>query len=369
MKPLKDIYPDKAQKFGSLPARTGERQPPPPEEMIGTCPAMLRVFDLIRKVATVDIPILVTGASGTGKEMVAQAIHQRSLRAEGNFVALNCGAIPRELLESELFGHEKGAFTGALRTVRGKVEMAHNGTLFLDEVGELPLELQVKLLRFLQEFSFERVGGREKIQVDLQVISATNRNLKQLIAEGRFREDLYYRLNGINIDLPDLKDRGEDVLIMAKVFLMFHSSKLEKTIAGYTLEAMTAIRNYPWPGNVREMLNKVRRAVVMAEGPWITAENLELENYPETKSAYAGLGLKAAKAKFESQLVAEALTKSKGNVQLAARKLKISRSVIYELINKYQLKDLPSFNVIVLIILFIGLFLLCMNYTASGSFL
>jgi two-component system NtrC family response regulator len=170
-------------------------------------------------VAATDVPVLITGASGTGKEMVAQAIHQRSQRGNGPFVAVNCGAIPRELLESELFGHEKGAFTGAYRTVMGKVEIANRGTLFLDEVGELPLELQVKLLRFLQEYSFERVGGRDTKQVDLRVISATNNDLKEMIAAGRYREDLYYRLNVVNIALPPLKHRGEDVLIMATVFL------------------------------------------------------------------------------------------------------------------------------------------------------
>ncbi len=304
-------------------------------EIIGTSPAMLRVFDLIRKVATVDIPILITGASGTGKEMVARTIHQGSIRAKGNFITLNCGAFPRELLLTDLMGHQIGPPT----TIRGKLEGSPYGTLFLDEVGELPLELQGKLMAFLQECPFALMDGREQIQVDLQVISATSCDLKKLIAEGRFREDLYYLLNGINITLPDLKERGEDVLIIAEVFLRDHSSKLGKAITGFALEAVKAMRNYPWPGNVRELLNKIRRGIVMAEDPWITPENLDLVTCPETESPYSGLGLKAAKAKFESELVAEALMKSKGNVQLAARNLKISRSVIYQLIKKYQLRS------------------------------
>ncbi len=309
------------------------------QEMIGTCPAMHKVFHLIRKVAASDVPVLITGASGTGKEMVAQAIHQRSLRSKGPFVPVNCGAIPRDLLESELFGHEKGAFTGAFRTVVGKVELAHNGTLFLDEVGELPPELQVKLLRFLQEFSFERVGGRESKQVDLRVIAATNCDLTELIAAGRFREDLYYRLNVVNIDLADLKDRADDVLIMANVFLRRYAAKTERKILGFTLEATKAIQAYSWPGNVRELINHIRRAVVMAEDEWITPENLGLNLAQLQGLANNGLGLKEAKAQFEAKLLADTLAHCQGNVQLAARNLKTSRSVIYHLINKYDLKE------------------------------
>jgi two-component system NtrC family response regulator len=313
-------------------------------EMIGTCPAMHKVFHLIRKVAASDVPVLVTGASGTGKEMVAQAIHQRSLRSKGPFVAVNCAAIPRELLESELFGHEKGAFTGAFRTVAGKVELAHNGTLFLDEVGELPLELQVKLLRFLQEFSFERVGGRETKQVDLRVISATNGDLKELIAAGRFREDLYYRLNVVNIDLPDLKERGDDGLIMANVFLRRYAAKTERKILGFSAEAMKAIQTYPWPGNIRELINHIRRAVVMAEDAWVTPENLGLDLTKFQGMPSNRLGLKEAKARFEAKLVSEALANCRGNVQLAAKLLKTSRSVVYHLISKHDLKEYMSMS-------------------------
>ena len=242
------------------------------QEMIGTCNAMRHLFKLIRKVAATDVPVLVTGASGTGKEMVARAIHQRSHRSKGPFVAVNCGAIPRELLESELFGHEKGSFTGAYRSVGGTVERAQGGTLFLDEIGELPLELQVKLLRFLQEYTFERVGGRKSITVDLRVISATNKDLGELIEQNLFREDLYYRLDVIDISLPPLKDRGEDALIMANIFLKKHAATLGKEIQGFTPEAVTAIQTHAWPGNIRELGNRIRRAVVMADGVTITPE-------------------------------------------------------------------------------------------------
>ncbi len=307
-------------------------------EMIGACDAMLNVFDLIRKVAATDVPVLITGASGTGKEMAARAIHQRSMRGKGPFIAINCGAIPRELLESELFGYEKGAFTGAYRTSIGTVERAHNGTLFLDEVGELPLELQVKLLRFLQEYSFERVGGRKTIKVDLRIISATNCDLKELIAAGRFREDLYYRLDVVNLDLPHLKDRGEDVLIMAKFFLKYYTSKQNKSILGFSPEALTAIQMHPWPGNIRELVNRIRRAVVMTESAWITPENMSLKISEINPEPFIdGMGLREAKKRLEIEMVTAALGKYQWNVRLAAMALKTSRSVIYNLMEKYKI--------------------------------
>jgi len=316
-----------------------------PREMIGTCEAMRQVFKMIRKVATSDVPVLVMGASGTGKEMVAQAIHQRSQRAKGAFVAVNCGGIPRELLESELFGHEKGAFTGAYRTTVGTVERAQGGTLFLDEVGELPLELQVKLLRFLQEYTFERVGGGKTLKADLRVISATNSNLEELIAAGRFREDLYYRLDVVKMELPPLKQRGEDVLIMANVFLRRYSSMIGKEIKGFTKVAATAIQRHPWPGNIRELVNRIRRGVVMSEGLWIAPEHLGFAiGVPPGGPSGAlmpsvnGLGLKEAKVKFEAYLVTSTLERCQGNVLLAARILKTSRSMVYQLIQKYNIK-------------------------------
>jgi DNA-binding NtrC family response regulator len=307
-------------------------------EMIGTCPAMLQVFHLIRKVAPADLPVLLTGASGTGKEMVAQAIHERSLRSQGPLVPVNCGAIPRDLLESELFGHEKGSFTGALRTVVGKVELANYGTLFLDEVGELSPELQVKLLRFLHDFTFERVGGRETRRVNLRVISATNADLKELISQGRFRDDLYYRLNGITIPLPDLKDRGDDLLIMATVFLRRYANKTGKKVSCFTKDALKAIQSYHWPGNIRELIHHIRRAVVVGESAWISTKDLGLEAPSRKTSEVNHLGLKEAKARFEAMLVAEALARYEGNVQLAAQALQTTRSVIYHLINKHDLK-------------------------------
>jgi DNA-binding NtrC family response regulator len=311
-----------------------------PQEMIGTCDSMRQVFHLIRKVAATDVPILITGASGTGKELLAQAIHQRSMWSKGPFVAVNCGAIPRELLESELFGHEKGAFTGAYRTVMGTVERAQGGTLFLDEVGELPLELQVKILRFLQEYSFERVGGQKTIKVNVRIISATNCNLSSMISTGRFREDLYYRLDVVNIELPLLKERGEDAMIMANVFLKRYAAKIGKGCQGFSKDAITAIQAHSWPGNIRELINRIRRAVVMAETKWVTAENLGLKIDSITPTPFFnGLGLKEAKAKFESSLLITALERNHGNVMLTAKALKTSRSVIYHLMQKYMILE------------------------------
>jgi two-component system NtrC family response regulator len=291
-------------------------------------------------VATTDVPVMITGASGTGKEMVAQAIHQRSHRSKGPFVPINCGAIPRELLESELFGHEKGSFTGAYRSAAGTVERAQGGTLFLDEVGELPLELQVKLLRFLQEYTFERVGGRKSIKVDLRVISATNKNLSDLIEQNLFREDLYYRLDVIDISLPPLKDRGEDAVIMANIFLKNYAGKIGKDIRGFTPEALNAIQTHNWPGNIRELVNRIRRGVVMADGTAITPANLGLKLCSINPEPFSnGLGLKEAKARFEAELVAAALKRYRGNVQLVSKALKTSRSVVYHLMQKYEIRQ------------------------------
>ncbi len=309
-----------------------------PEEMVGVSDPMRHVFELIRKVAATELPVLITGASGTGKEMVARALHQRSLRAQGPFVAINCAAIPRELLESELFGHEKGAFTGAYRTAIGTVERAQGGTLFLDEVGELPLELQVKLLRFLQEFTFERVGGHKTLAADLRVVSATNGDLKALIRDGQFREDLYYRLDVLHIELPLLKDREDDLLIMANIFLKRYASRVGKTDLEFSRAAVTAIQAHPWPGNIRELTNRIRRSVVMAESPLIAPEHLGLALASVTPEPYCdGLSLKEAKTRFEANLISQVLAKYNGNVSLAAKALQTSRSMLYNLIQKYDL--------------------------------
>jgi transcriptional regulator with PAS, ATPase and Fis domain len=308
------------------------------EEMIGTCKAMRDIFCLIRRVAVTDVPVLITGDSGTGKEMVARAIHQRSHWTQGPFVEFNCGAIPRELLESELFGYEKGDSTGAHRT-QGLVERAQGGTLLLDEVGELPMPLQMKLLRFLQEFTFYRVGGRQPLKVDLRIISATNSDLHELIALGRFREDLYYRLDVVNISLPPLKDRGDDSLIMAYVFLKRYAARLGKDLKGFTPEAMAAIQGHSWPGNVRELINRVRRAVVMTDGARVDPDHLGLgEPGGEVEPVFNGKSLKEARAEFEARLVSQALRHFQGNVFLASRALRVSRSTMYHFIQKYQLK-------------------------------
>lgn len=312
-----------------------------PEEMVGVSDPMRQVFDLIRKVAATELPVLITGASGTGKEMVARALHQRSLRAQGNFVPINCAAIPRELLESELFGHEKGSFTGAYRTTIGTVERAQGGTLFLDEIGELPLELQVKLLRFLQEFTFERVGGHKTFEADLRVVSATNSDLKALVKDGNFREDLYYRLDVLHIELPLLKDREDDLLIMANIFLKRYTTRVGKPGLEFSKDAVTAIQAHPWPGNIRELTNRIRRSVVMADGPLIAPEHLGLAFlHLEVEPYCDGLSLKEAKARFEAKLVTQVLHKYNGNVFLAAKALQTSRSLLYNLIQKYNLGNI-----------------------------
>ena len=314
--------------------------------MIGTCPAMRELFQMIRKVAPSDVAVLVTGASGTGKELVARAMHERSLHGlNGPFVPINCGAIPRELLESELFGHEKGAFSGAYRTTIGTVERAQGGTLFLDEVVELPLELQVKLLRFLQDYTFTRVGGRIPIQVDLRIISATNGDLEDLTQKAQFREDLYYRLNVVHLHLPYLKDRDLDSLIMANIFLKRYARKVGKEICGFTRKAVKVIQGYSWPGNIRELVNRIRRGVVLAEGSWIGPDHLGLTlEEVEPEPIFNGRGLKEAKAEFEARLVAEVLANYQGNAQLASKALKISRSMLYHLVQKYNLKGELSLN-------------------------
>ena len=247
------------------------------EGMLGTCGKMQEVFSVIRKVATTDAPVLIMGESGTGKELVARAMHRLSVRQANPFIVINCGAIPENLLESELFGHEKGAFTGAHIQRKGRFEMAEGGTLFLDEIGELPLTLQVKLLRFLQERVVERVGGREQIEVDTRVVAATNRDLKEAMKDGSFREDLYFRLGVILISLPPLREREGDVILLAKAFLERYADENRKKIKGFTDQAIDAIEQYAWPGNVRELENRIKRAVIMAEGTKITPVDLEME--------------------------------------------------------------------------------------------
>lgn len=305
------------------------------EDMIGTSPQMQDVFTAIHKVANTDASVLVVGESGTGKELVARAIHRQSGRREAPFVAINCGAIPENLLESELFGHEKGAFTGAHVQRKGRIEAAQGGSLFLDEIGELSLPLQVKLLRFLQEHQLERVGGRQPIMVDTRVLAATNVDLHQAMAEGRFREDLYYRLGVVVIALPPLRERGEDVILLAKALFQRYTTEGRYKITGFSRQALTAIQSYSWPGNVRELENRVKRAIIMAPGSRLTPGDLDLEA-PFAK--YAGQGLREAREALEKDLIQRVLTRHNGNVTRSATELGVSRPTLHELISKYAIK-------------------------------
>lgn len=308
------------------------------EGLIGSSPAIRSVFTTIRKVSGADVPVLLLGESGTGKELVAQAIHNASPRREKPFVAINCGAIPENLLESELFGYEKGAFTGASAQRRGKVEFAQGGTLFLDEIGDLANVLQVKLLRFLQEKSIERIGGRENIPVDCRVLAATNKDLEKAVAEGRFREDLYFRLAVVKCVLPPLRERGEDVIQIAEHLIRSYAEELGQGGKRLTREALEALRRHPWPGNVRELQNRVKRAMVLADGPWIGANELELSGPSAGRLPVGPSGsLRDAREELEREMVANALRESKGNVSRAARTLGISRPTLYELMQRYGL--------------------------------
>jgi two-component system NtrC family response regulator len=305
------------------------------EGLLGTSPQMQRVFNSVRKVATTDAPVLILGESGTGKEMIAQAIHRCSPRKDGPFIAINCSAIPETLLESELFGHEKGSFTGAHVQRKGRIETASGGTLFLDEIGEIPLQLQVKLLRFLQEQRIERVGGRQEIQVDTRVIAATNVDLKKAITTERFREDLYYRLAVVNINLPPLRDREGDIPLLAQEFLRRNVAANGKDGLSFSQDAFRAINAHSWPGNVRELENRVKRAVIMAEGKRLTAADLELES---PSAAPATLNLKEAREAVEREVINRALRKHGGKITSAAAEMGISRPTLYELMEKLGLK-------------------------------
>jgi two-component system NtrC family response regulator len=301
------------------------------EEMLGVSPQIQGVFSAIRKVATTDAPVLVAGESGTGKELTALAIHRRSSRRENPFAVINCSAIPETLLESELFGHERGAYTGAHVQRKGRIEAAQGGTLFLDEIGELSLPLQVKLLRFLEDHQIERVGGREKIPVNTRVIAATNADLKQKMKDGCFREDLYYRIGVVIISLPALREREEDILLLAKAFLQRYVDECKKRVNGFTNSAINAMKRHSWPGNIRELENRIKRAVIMAEGAKITPDDLELVT-PHTK--YEGQTLKEGRDALEKQMITRALYMSQGNLSRAAAQLGVSRPTLYELIEK-----------------------------------
>jgi two-component system NtrC family response regulator len=301
------------------------------ENMIGANPQMQAVFEMIRKVAPTSAPVLILGESGTGKEMVAQALHRRSSRSSGPFVAINCNTIPENLLESELFGHEKGAFTGADAQRKGHIESAAGGTLFLDEIGELPASVQVKLLRFLQEKCFQRVGGRQEIQSDARVLAATNRNLRESAADGKFREDLYFRLAVVVIKVPPLRERGDEIILMSKAFLRDYGTEHAKTGLTFAPDALRALSLHSWPGNVRELQNRVQRAVIMADGKRVTAMDLELT---DTLSALPSQTLKEARESVEREMIQDALRRHRGKITSAAVELGVSRPTLYELMEK-----------------------------------
>jgi two-component system NtrC family response regulator len=303
--------------------------------LVGESDAMRRVFGLVQRVAATDATVLVTGENGTGKELVAHAIHQASPRREQAFVPINCGAIPETLLESELFGHERGAFTDAYRTREGKFELADQGTLFLDEIGEVPTHLQVKLLRFLQEKVVERVGGRGPIAVDARVVAATNRDLVAMRASGRFREDLYYRLSVVTIAVPPLRDRGDDLRLLAEYFLEFYGRQHKRKLKGFTQAGLRALQQHAWPGNVRELENRVQRAVILAPDAYLRPEDLELDatgGSPEVLPT-----LQAARDEAERRLLVEVLTRNAGNVTRAARDADVSRPTMHDLMRKHGL--------------------------------
>jgi two-component system NtrC family response regulator len=307
------------------------------EKMIGSSPTMKTLHSSVAKVAQTDVPVLVLGESGTGKELVANAIHRLSGRSAGPFSAINCGAIPENLLESELFGNEKGAFTGATTNRRGKLEYAQGGTLFLDEIGDLAPELQVKILRFLQEKVIERVGGRESIPVDCRIIAATHRDLEKAVKENRFREDLYFRLAVVKIALPPLRERGNDVIELANHFVDSFSKELKKPPKKFSRAALDAIQRHGWPGNVRELQNRIKRALVLAEGQFIVPTDLELQSSSASGQS-AGYTLREAREELEREIISKKLQETGGNVSKTAKELGISRPTLYELMTRYGLE-------------------------------
>ena len=304
--------------------------------MITGAPEMLKVSRTIERVATNNVSVMLLGASGTGKELLAHGLHDASNRRDGAFIAINCAAIPENLLESELFGHEKGAFTGAVKTTEGKIEMAQGGTLFLDEVGDIPLPLQVKLLRFLQERVIERIGGRKPIAVDTRVVCATHRDLDAMIAEGTFREDLYYRLAEIVVKIPTLAERPGDAGLLAKHFVQRFAPDMNPQVKGLAADALAMIDAYPWPGNVRELENRIKRAVIMADAKLVSAADMDLDEAED--DAAAVLNLKSVREAADRKAIRRALARTEGNISGAAKLLGISRPTLYDLLKLYDLQ-------------------------------
>ena len=303
--------------------------------MITAAPEMVKVARTIERVANTNVSVMLLGASGTGKELLARGLHDASDRREGSFIAINCAAIPENLLESELFGHEKGAFTGAVKTTEGKIELANGGTLFLDEVGDIPLPLQVKLLRFIQERTIERIGGRKQIDVDTRIVCATHQNLEQMIGAGTFREDLFYRLAEVVVKVPSLAERPGDATLLAKAFLKRFAAEMNPAVTGLAPDALAAIDGWPWQGNVRELENRVKRAVIMADGKLVTAADLDLG---EGQDNPALLNLKSAREQADRKMIRHALARSEGNISSTAKLLGISRPTLYDLLKQYDLQ-------------------------------
>ena len=302
---------------------------------------MQKLCRLIERVSGSDATVMLLGESGTGKEVLAQGLHDASKRS-GKFVAINCAAIPENLLETELFGHEKGAFTGATKTTLGKIETAHGGTLMLDEIGDLPMSLQAKLLRFLQERTIERVGGRQEIPVDVRVVCATHQNLKAQIADGRFREDLYYRLAEIVVEIPPLRQRTGDAVLLAHAYLRRFAQEQRRGSLSFSEDALLAIEAHAWPGNVRELINVVKRAAIMADGARVSALDLGLKPAPaaapESPAEHADLDLRRLREQAEREAIVTALSRSNGNVLRAAEMLGVSRPTLYDLMHRLAIK-------------------------------
>lgn len=305
-------------------------------DIISDCKQMSDILDIVRRVSTTDVTVLIQGESGTGKELIARAIHHNSDRRDKPFITINCGAIPETLLESELFGHEKGAFTDAHIQRKGKLEIAQSGTVFLDEITELPLTLQVKILRFLQEKEIERIGGRETIKLDVRVIAATNHDIIEEIKKGKFREDLYYRLSVVHVKLPPLRDRGDDAIILANVFLE-RNKFMRSGISGFSNESIMAIKAYSWPGNVRELENKVKRGIIMAKSAYITPEDMDIPYHGEVSVSKRKMSLKEARELLEMNYILSALKSSDWNISHASEKIGVTRSTLYNLMDKYKI--------------------------------
>jgi len=323
---LHELQAENARLQAALPARSTAG-------LITLDPGLQRVCRTIEKVAPTSATVLILGESGTGKELLARALHEQSPRASGRFVAINCAAIPENLLESELFGYEKGAFTGAVRQTPGKIELAHGGTLFLDEIGDLPMSLQAKLLRFLQERVIERVGGRQEIPVDVRIVCATHQSLTEHIAEGKFREDLYYRLAEIVVEVPPLRARHGDAALLAHAFVRRFADEHRRGTMTLMPDAIAAIEGHAWPGNVRELENVLKRAVIICDGPTISAADLGLAQTPSE-----ALNLREVREEAERHAVLRALGRVNGNLTRAAEMLGVSRPTLYDLIHRFGLK-------------------------------